>query len=96
MASRGGSGNLLKSTSINGVKMYSIFSQQRSVAAWIPPKKQRALRKDAGTFMFYIFEMESCTVPTKLFKIFVECVYFHVCSNARLSTKGGVNSGLVV
>ncbi|KAK2654321.1 hypothetical protein Ddye_014177 [Dipteronia dyeriana] len=47
MASRGGSGNLLKSTSINGVKMYSIFSQQRSVAAWIPPKKQRALRKDA-------------------------------------------------
>ncbi|KAJ4716803.1 Nucleolar protein 10-like [Melia azedarach] len=46
MASRGGAGNVLKSTSINGVKTYSVVSQQRSVAAWLPPKKQRALRKN--------------------------------------------------
>lgn len=46
MASRGGEGNAMKSTSINGVKMYSLVSQQRSVAAWHTPKKQRALRKN--------------------------------------------------
>ncbi|KAK9106221.1 hypothetical protein Scep_023065 [Stephania cephalantha] len=38
-------GGSLKSTSINGVKMYSV-SGQRSVATWLPPKKMRALRKD--------------------------------------------------
>ncbi|XP_043695384.1 nucleolar protein 10 isoform X2 [Telopea speciosissima] len=42
MAYEGGN---LKSTSINGVKMYSV-SGQRSVPTWIPPKKLRALRKD--------------------------------------------------
>ncbi|KAH9657792.1 NUC153 domain-containing protein [Citrus sinensis] len=46
MASRGGEGNAMKSTLINGVKMYSLVSQQRSVAAWLTPKKQRALRKN--------------------------------------------------
>ncbi|KAJ9153240.1 hypothetical protein P3X46_026704 [Hevea brasiliensis] len=43
MAAQGGS---LKATSINGVKMYTVSSQQRSLATWLPPKKQRALRKD--------------------------------------------------
>ncbi|WCJ27307.1 Nucleolar protein 10 [Euphorbia peplus] len=43
MAVRSGS---MKGISINGVKMYSITSQQTSVPTWIPPKKQRALRKD--------------------------------------------------
>lgn len=43
MAYQGGS---LKSTSINGVKMYTVAGQNRSLAAWIPPKKLRALRKD--------------------------------------------------
>ncbi|KAF2314635.1 hypothetical protein GH714_028121 [Hevea brasiliensis] len=42
MAAQGGS---LKATSINGVKMYTVSSQQRSLATWLPPK-QRALRKD--------------------------------------------------
>ncbi|PIA33377.1 hypothetical protein AQUCO_04100065v1 [Aquilegia coerulea] len=42
MENRGGT---LKSTSINGVKMYSV-SGSRSVATWLPPKKQRELRKD--------------------------------------------------
>lgn len=42
MAYQGGS---LKSTSINGVKMYSV-SGQRSLATWLPPKKLRALRKN--------------------------------------------------
>lgn len=46
MASRGREGNAMKSASINGVKMYSLVSQQRSVAAWHTPKKQRALRKN--------------------------------------------------
>ncbi|XP_064989782.1 uncharacterized protein LOC135627586 [Musa acuminata AAA Group] len=39
-----GGGNI-RSTSINGVKLYSL-SSQRSVATWLPPKKLRALRKD--------------------------------------------------
>ncbi|CAL9782433.1 unnamed protein product [Musa acuminata subsp. burmannicoides] len=39
-----GGGNI-RSTSINGVKLYSL-SGQRSVATWLPPKKLRALRKD--------------------------------------------------
>ncbi|TYJ12356.1 hypothetical protein E1A91_A11G344000v1 [Gossypium mustelinum] len=43
MAAHGGK---MKSVSINGVKMYTISSHQRSVAAWLAPKKQRSLRKD--------------------------------------------------
>ncbi|PSS33523.1 Nucleolar protein [Actinidia chinensis var. chinensis] len=39
-------GGNLKSTSINGVKMYTVSGQNRSVATWLPPKKLRALRKD--------------------------------------------------
>ncbi|KAL9256576.1 Nucleolar protein 10-like protein [Drosera capensis] len=39
-------GGTLKSTSINGVKMYSITGQHRSLASWVDPKKRRALRKD--------------------------------------------------
>ncbi|OMO65302.1 pre-rRNA-processing protein ESF1 [Corchorus olitorius] len=39
-------GGKMKSVSINGVKMYTISSHQRSVAAWLSPKKQRSLRKD--------------------------------------------------
>ncbi|KAL5726504.1 hypothetical protein ACHQM5_009543 [Ranunculus cassubicifolius] len=38
-------GGTLKSTSINGVKMYSV-SGQKSEATWINPKKKNALRKD--------------------------------------------------
>lgn len=54
MASRGGEGNAMKSTLINGVKMYSLVSQQRSVAAWLTPKKQRALRKNIGILLIFI------------------------------------------
>ncbi|KAL4644129.1 hypothetical protein ACB098_02G120800 [Castanea mollissima] len=43
MASEGGN---LKSTSINGMKVYSLASQNRSHASWLDPKKLRALRKD--------------------------------------------------
>ncbi|MCE3050818.1 hypothetical protein HAX54_048244 [Datura stramonium] len=43
MAHQGGN---LKSTAINGVKMYTVAGQHRSVATWLPPKKLRALRKD--------------------------------------------------
>ncbi|XP_057548925.1 uncharacterized protein LOC130827271 [Amaranthus tricolor] len=39
-------GGTLKSTSINGVKVYSLTGQHRSLASWLNPKKQRALRKD--------------------------------------------------
>lgn len=46
MAYQGG-GNL-KSTSINGVKMYSVTGQHRSLATWLAPKKLKALRKDKG------------------------------------------------
>ncbi|KAM5548387.1 hypothetical protein ABKV19_000017 [Rosa sericea] len=43
MAHHGGN---LKSTSINGVKMYTVASQQPSLATWLDPNKRRALRKD--------------------------------------------------
>ncbi|KAI8559180.1 hypothetical protein RHMOL_Rhmol04G0153000 [Rhododendron molle] len=43
MSTQGGN---LKSTSINGVKMYTVSGQHRSVATWLAPKKLRALRKD--------------------------------------------------
>ncbi|KAK9740730.1 hypothetical protein RND81_03G056200 [Saponaria officinalis] len=43
MANNGGT---LKSSSMNGVKLYSITGQHRNPASWINPKKQRALRKD--------------------------------------------------
>ncbi|KAL6004523.1 hypothetical protein ACLOJK_005077 [Asimina triloba] len=44
MAHQGGS---IKSTAINGVKMYSV-SGQRSTPTWLPPKKLKALKKDKG------------------------------------------------
>lgn len=43
MATQGGS---LKSTSINGVKMYSVTGHGRSLPSWTSEKKRRALRKD--------------------------------------------------
>uniref|UniRef100_A0A803M266 PIN-like protein n=1 Tax=Chenopodium quinoa TaxID=63459 RepID=A0A803M266_CHEQI len=43
-------GCTLKSTSINGVKVYSLTGHQRSLATWLNPKKQRALRKDKGIY----------------------------------------------
>ncbi|KAK9740728.1 hypothetical protein RND81_03G056000 [Saponaria officinalis] len=43
MANNGGT---LKSSSMNGVKLYSITGQHRNPASWLNPKKQRALRKD--------------------------------------------------
>ncbi|KAI3460683.1 hypothetical protein Pfo_017346 [Paulownia fortunei] len=43
MAYQGGN---LKSTSINGVKMYTVTGHHRSLATWLPPKKLRALRKN--------------------------------------------------
>lgn len=46
MASNNGAGTL-RSTSINGVKLYSITGN-RYVAPWVLSKKKRALRKDAG------------------------------------------------
>lgn len=36
----------MKSYNINGVKTYTIASNQQSAASWLTPKKQRALRKD--------------------------------------------------
>ncbi|XP_050363079.1 uncharacterized protein LOC126781984 [Argentina anserina] len=39
-------GGKLKSTSINGVKLYSVASEQPSLATWVDPNKRRALRKN--------------------------------------------------
>jgi hypothetical protein len=47
MAASHGAGTL-KSTSINGVKLYSL-NGGRYVAPWVVAKKKRALRKDKGT-----------------------------------------------
>ena len=38
----------LKSTSINGVKLYSVTGKNY-VAPWVLAKKKRSLRKDTGT-----------------------------------------------
>jgi len=46
MAASHGAGTL-KSTSINGVKLYSLTGN-RYVAPWVLAKKKRALRKDQG------------------------------------------------
>ncbi|KAL6504932.1 hypothetical protein OROHE_023690 [Orobanche hederae] len=43
MAYQGGN---LKSTSRNGVKMYTVTAHNSSLATWLPPKKLRALRKN--------------------------------------------------
>lgn len=50
MSTQGGN---LKSTAINGVKMYTVSGQHRSLATWLAPKKLRALRKDKGTQHFF-------------------------------------------
>ena len=50
MASEGGN---LKSTSINGMKVYSLASQNRSHASWLDPKKLRALRKDKSNLLHF-------------------------------------------
>jgi hypothetical protein len=51
MAAKGGGGGggvgTLKSTSINGVKLYSVTGKNY-VAPWVLAKKKRSLRKDAG------------------------------------------------
>ena len=46
----GGAGAVgtLKSTSINGVKLYSVTGKNY-VAPWVLAKKKRSLRKDTGT-----------------------------------------------
>ena len=53
MAAKGGGGGggaagTLKSTSINGVKVYSITGRNY-VAPWVLAKTKRSLRKDTGT-----------------------------------------------
>jgi hypothetical protein len=47
MATKGGN---INSTSINGVKLYTL-SGQRSTATLLDPKKKRALRKDKGLLL---------------------------------------------
>ncbi|THU63983.1 hypothetical protein C4D60_Mb01t21640 [Musa balbisiana] len=47
MEAKGG-GNI-RSTSIDGVKLFSL-SGQRFVSTWLPPKKLRALRKNKGIY----------------------------------------------
>lgn len=46
MATRDGG---IKSSSINGVKMYTIASQQPSLASWVPTKKQQSHRPVKST-----------------------------------------------
>jgi hypothetical protein len=48
MAANHGAGTL-KSTSINGVKLYSLTGN-RYVAPWVLAKKKRSLRKDKGAY----------------------------------------------
>lgn len=61
MANQGGS---IKSTSINGVKLYNI-SGQRSLATWLAPKKLKSLRKNKG-------ESIHCCFVLLVFSIYFE------------------------
>jgi len=53
-------GSGLKSTSINGVKIYMVSSQQRNPASWVGSKKQRPSRKDKSTLFFSFFALNCC------------------------------------
>lgn len=51
-------GKYLKSTSINGMKMYTLIGEHKSSATWIPPKKIRALRKDKSMNFVHCFRLQ--------------------------------------
>ncbi|KAJ6864295.1 hypothetical protein NC651_034977 [Populus alba x Populus x berolinensis] len=61
-------GSGLKSTSINGVKMYMVSSQQRNPASWIGSKKQRPSRKDKN-YQQKIELVQDLTFPTATSRI---------------------------
>ncbi|KAB5519370.1 hypothetical protein DKX38_023689 [Salix brachista] len=61
-------GSGLKSTSINGVKMYMVSSQQRNPASWVGPKKQRPSRKDKN-YQQKIELVQDLTFPTATSRI---------------------------
>ncbi|CAK7340222.1 unnamed protein product [Dovyalis caffra] len=56
-------GSGLKSTSINGVKMYMVSSQQRNPASWVGFKKQRPPHKDKN-YQQKIELLQDLTFPT--------------------------------
>ncbi|KAJ6870378.1 hypothetical protein NC652_036114 [Populus alba x Populus x berolinensis] len=61
-------GSGLKSTSINGVKMYMVSSQQRNPASWVGSKKQRPSRKDKN-YQQKIELVQDLTFPTATSRI---------------------------
>ncbi|XP_057735437.1 uncharacterized protein LOC130950854 [Arachis stenosperma] len=65
MATRDGG---MKSTSINGVKMYTIASQQPSLASWLPTKKQKSHRnvKSYTQNVQLIEDLRFTTATTKI------------------------------
>lgn len=65
MATRDGG---IKSTSINGVKVYTIASQQPSLASWIPTKKQQSHRpiKSYTQNVQLIEDLRFTTATTKI------------------------------
>ncbi|XP_057974962.1 uncharacterized protein LOC131162470 [Malania oleifera] len=65
MAYQGGN---LKSTSINGVKMYTVSNNKHSLATWLAPKKLKALRKDKDymTRVDIIQDLRFDTATTKI------------------------------
>ncbi|PNY02672.1 nucleolar protein 10-like [Trifolium pratense] len=65
MATRDGG---IKSTSINGVKVYTIASQQPSVASWLPTKKQQSHRsiKSYTQNVQLIEDLRFTTATTKI------------------------------
>lgn len=78
MAAQGGS---LKATSINGVKMYTVSSQQRSLATWLPPKKQRALRKDRSMLLVSLFFSEDFVLNPSLNPWAIDNSFYMHCDN---------------
>lgn len=61
-------GSGLKSTSINGVKIYMVSSQQRNPASWVGSKKQRPSRKDKN-YQQKIELVQDLTFPTATSRI---------------------------
>ncbi|KAK9740726.1 hypothetical protein RND81_03G055800 [Saponaria officinalis] len=73
----------LKSSSMNGVKLYSITGQHRSPASWLNPKKQRALRKDLGIYppQVKVYELRELSLKFEKRHLISEIVDFQVLSD---------------
>jgi ribosome biogenesis protein ENP2 len=81
MATRDGG---IKSTSINGVKVYTIASQQPSLASWLPTKKQQSHRSIKSTILFTFFIVLSLSVFVFSYSFIVYFLLLGYTQNVQL------------